>query len=243
MIASQYRTSTTFKSIHSGAFVVFLLLLSNTIWALGEIHTDTDSLRNKPEVTVDSIPLSTKDNPDTLTGRKKAKEKPVAPAQDSLEIVYIDHSPRLAVIYSMVLPGLGQAYNRKYWKIPLIYGGGAVIYYFFETNNDYYQRFKNAYNDKVDGLPISDEELIGMTKETLALNRDYYRRNRDYNIIFLGLLYTANIIDAMVDAHLLYYDISDDLSLKVTPQVMPQYDFARSQFTASAGVGLRLTFK
>ncbi|MFW5832328.1 MAG: DUF5683 domain-containing protein [Prolixibacteraceae bacterium] len=144
------------------------------------------------------------------------------------------HSPRKATIYSAILPGLGQAYNKKYWKIPIIYAGFGAIGYFINWNNDHYQFNKTAYqhltddNDETNAfMEIEAVRFYDLDNPTSRKNfrdgllrqQDYYRRNRDLLIIsFLGF-YGLNIIDASVDAHLYDFDISDDLTFHWQPSI------------------------
>ncbi len=142
------------------------------------------------------------------------------------------HSPQKAVIYSAILPGLGQAYNKKYWKIPIIYAGFGTIGYFIGWNNKYYGIYKQAYNDLTDGNSDTNsfEELkaaayYNLENQTeyenfrtgLSKQREYFRRNRDLLIISIVGFYGLNIIDASVDAHLFNFDISEDLTFNWQP--------------------------
>lgn len=129
------------------------------------------------------------------------------------------HSVGKAAIYSAVLPGLGQAYNRKYWKIPIIYAGFTVIGYFVVTNDKEYDQFKEAYIyvANSDTVPTDNPYVGKYTKDQLKASMDFYRRNRDLSIIIGVVWYTLNILEAYVDAHFFDYDISDDLSLHVSP--------------------------
>ncbi len=144
------------------------------------------------------------------------------------------HSPKRATIYSAILPGLGQAYNKKYWKIPIIYAGFGTIGYFIGWNNKYYNTYKLAYSDLTDDDPTTDSyndleatqyyDLENPTdynnfKTGLSKQQDYYRRNRDLLIISIVGFYGLNLIDASVDAHLFDFDISEDLSLNWQPSV------------------------
>jgi len=131
------------------------------------------------------------------------------------------HSPQKATLYSMVLPGLGQAYNQKYWKIPVIYTGFAVFTYFIIFNRNEYVKFRDAYDYKTRGdtlFPINNEYLK-YSEDQLIRGRDDYRRDLEFTYILAGLWYILNIVDATVDAHLFDYDISDDLSIKFSPAV------------------------
>ena len=157
---------------------------------------------------------------------------------DSTRIVELDqnaeevHSPRKATIYSAVLPGLGQAYNKKYWKIPVIYAGFAAFGYFIYWNNDNYQIMKQAYSDFTDGDPETNSYLdldgaqyydLGTEpddtnfKQAVLKQQDYYRRNRDLLVISIVGFYGLQIIDASVDAHFFDFDISEDLTLNWQP--------------------------
>ncbi len=157
---------------------------------------------------------------------------------DSTRIVEMDqqteevHSPRKATIYSAILPGLGQAYNKKYWKIPVIYAGFATMGYFIYWNNDNYGIMKRAYNDFTDDNPDTNSHLnldgaqfYDLTRESDAQSfrtnvqrqQDYYRRNRDLLIISIIGFYGLNLIDASVDAHFFDFDISEDLTMNWQP--------------------------
>ena len=158
---------------------------------------------------------------------------------DSTRIVEMDqqteevHSPRKATIYSAILPGLGQAYNKKYWKIPVIYAGFATMGYFIYWNNDNYGIMKRAYNDYTDDDPNtrSYENLDGASlydlennkthqeifKKNVLRQQNYYRRNRDLLVISIIGFYGLNLIDASVDAHFFDFDISEDLTMNWQP--------------------------
>ncbi|HSO89326.1 MAG TPA: DUF5683 domain-containing protein [Draconibacterium sp.] len=144
------------------------------------------------------------------------------------------HSPKRATIYSAILPGLGQAYNKKYWKIPIIYVGFGTIGYFIGWNNSNYNTYKLAYSDLTDSDPATDSyldldaaqyyDLENQTdynnfKSGLSKQSDYFRRNRDLLIISMVGFYGLNLIDASVDAHLFDFDISEDLTLNWQPAV------------------------
>lgn len=144
------------------------------------------------------------------------------------------HSPRKAALYSAMLPGLGQAYNKKYWKIPLVYGGFATIGYFIGWNNSNYKTSKNAYSDLTDNDPnttsymklkyieyynLENPSEVENLKRGLVRRQDYFRRNRDLLVILTAAFYGLNIIDASVDAHFFNWDISDDLTMNLKPSL------------------------
>ena len=135
------------------------------------------------------------------------------------------HSPRRATKLSLIFPGLGQIYNHKYWKLPIVYGGFGTIAYFYGVNHSEYTKFKNAYNfvttpgsDKLS--PVNDYVTRYNKNATLLLSgRDYYRRNLELTYIVAGVLYVLVAIDAQVDAQFFNFDVSNDLSLNIKPFV------------------------
>lgn len=120
-------------------------------------------------------------------------------------------SPAKASFYSAILPGLGQAYNRKYWKIPIVYAALGTSIYFYVWNSDNYKRYQEAYklriNGKTDDYPyLSESSLISAQKQ--------YKQDRDLSLFITIGLYALQIIEASVNAHLLMHNIDDNLSFK-----------------------------
>lgn len=150
------------------------------------------------------------------------------------------HSPTRAAIYSAVLPGLGQGYNRKYWKIPIVWAGFGVITYFIITNTNNYRDYKEAYTYVASGdSSYTDNELVGKYDEQQLLDaKNYYRRNMELSYIIGGLWYLLNIIDASVDAHFFDYDVSEDLSLRIDPVM----HIRRDNLKPVSGLKLTLNF-
>lgn len=180
---------------------------------------------------------------DTLTGETLSKDSldRLTTGQDSLAAKVRKknngkvHSPKKATIYSAVMPGLGQIYNRKYWKVPLVYIGFASLIYAIDWNNDYYTRYRQAYIDISDNDPTSnsfkeldieghwdfdDPAQVEQFKTRLENAKESTRRYRDLCIIGTAAFYAINIIDASVDAHFFDFDISDDLTMNWMPQPM-----------------------
>lgn len=163
------------------------------------------------------------------------------------------HSPHKASFYAAILPGLGQAYNKKYWKIPILYAGIGGVGYAIHFNSKHYKKYKAAYRDWIIDDPNNKSYLEfippNYTEEQIrtqhsdwfesALNskKQYYRRYRDLSYIGMIGIYALQIVDAAVDAHFYNFDISDDLSMQVQPSMLPPIpgDFS--------GVGLQLKFK
>jgi len=165
----------------------------------------------------------------------KGQDKP-SPNNNVLQEPYVKlHSPHKATIYSALIPGLGQVYNKKYWKLPIIYGATGILIYAFDFNNDEYNKFKTAYA-QMDAGEI--DSYLGYTdKEIILRIKDNFRRNRDLNVISLAAVYLLNIVDATVDAHLFDYEINDDLSLNIQPALRRTIDYQNTY-----GVAFRVTF-
>jgi hypothetical protein len=164
----------------------------------------------------------------------KAKEHKTK--NDSLR--HPPRNPKKAMLMAIV-PGLGQIYNHKYWKLPIVYTGFAVIGYFAITNRNYYKIYKEAYDCKVTNPDCKNELALKYDKATLQMIRDYYRRNMQLSYIIGGAWYLLQMIDANVDAHLSHWNISNNLSLEVTPVIQP-YDLPHSP--AYKGISLHFKF-
>ncbi|MGB5417612.1 DUF5683 domain-containing protein [Algibacter sp.] len=153
-------------------------------------------------------------------------------------------SPAKAAFYSAILPGLGQAYNKKYWKIPIVYGAIGTGIYFYIDNNKEYNRYRDAYKSRLAGY-TNDEFYLDSQGNQLSTPRvttakledaqQFYRRNKEISLLVTLGFYALNIIDANVDAHLLQYNVDENLSLA------PHYKF--NEFDAKSNVGLTLNFK
>ncbi len=151
-------------------------------------------------------------------------------------------SPRAAVLWA-IIPGGGQVYNRKYWKVPIIIGGMTALYYAISWNNNNLLEYAKAYSDIKSDDPMTNDSWIafvpagadpnsyrtnGSFQETLRHGRDFYRRNRDLSIIVSVGVYALSIIDAYVDAELAHFDISPELTLRATPTYIPSTTFPSS---------------
>lgn len=159
----------------------------------------------------------------TVSTSKKKKEKP--------DYSHLPKNPRKAVLLSAIVPGAGQIYNGKAWKVPILYAGIMTDIYFINFNNRRYQVFREALFAFDDG-DVTD--FPNLNREALVRNVDYWRRNRDLTILLLGVIYALNLIDANVDAHLSGFDISDDISLNVAPVF--------ENYLAQQHVGISLKF-
>lgn len=159
---------------------------------------------------------------------------------DSLSRPAIDPlSPSKAAFYSAILPGLGQAYNKKYWKIPIVYAALGTGIYFYIDNDNQYKRYRDAFKRRLAGF--TDDEFYG-TGSTPQISNDgliraqrTLRRNKEVSLLVTIGIYALNIIDANVDAHLLQYNVDENLALK------PHFNF--NELDATTNLGLTLDFK
>ncbi len=134
------------------------------------------------------------------------------------------HSPRLAALYSAIVPGMGQFYNEKYWKIPIVYALGVLAASQIKSNHQNYLLFRNVNFNIKDGNDANNNEIqdfinLGFDEERSDRYIDRFKRDRDYWIILAGLFYVLNIVDATVDAHLREFNINQDLSLNIQPSI------------------------
>ncbi len=174
---------------------------------------------------------------DTLTKRSVFKHKIV---------------PRIATIRSMILPGLGQAYNRQYWKLPLVAGAFVTLGMIAKYNNDRYQKYRDYYwtvsihpddpsYTPPSTVPVTYEDGITRELDANQLKRivDGFRRNREFTYIGMFVAWAFNVVDANVSAHLRTFDVTDDISLKIKPG----FDFNPYQNNLVAGLSLTFHFK
>jgi hypothetical protein len=137
---------------------------------------------------------------DTLSKAKKPHPYPV---------------PAKAMLFSAILPGSGQFYNKKYWKIPIVYAGLGTAAYFIITNNNYFNTYNNALKD------TSSHYYHLYGSSTLSNIVTYYHRNRDISVIAAVAVYLLNIVDANVDAQMHGFNVSDDISFRLSPTLLP----------------------
>jgi hypothetical protein len=136
-------------------------------------------------------------------------------------------NPRKAAILSAILPGMGQVYNKKTWKVPIVYAGFGTLVYFIRFNQNGYEKWKLAYIDiQEDG--VLDMDLgydFPLTIEQVDRTKNSYKRYRDLSIIGTAGFYILQIIDATVDAYLFDWDVSEDISLKIEPTIIQTPSF------------------
>lgn len=146
--------------------------------------------------------------------------------------------PGKATLYSLLLPGLGQAYNGEFWKIPIYIGGMGAAYYFYDTNNINYQRYRRIYKEATN----KDVPYTGpITSEQALYYRDVFRRYRDYSVLAIALVYLLQVIDANVFSYMHDFEIVDDMAFEVKPTViMPDTQLA---FNPAPAFGVSVGFR
>lgn len=169
-----------------------------------------------------------------------------AKAQDSTQVITDtiteitgkNHSPTKAALLSAVLPGAGQFYNRKYWKLPIVYAAVGGLSFAVGFNANKYKIYRKAIELREDEDSTTVDDFDGVyTAENLRTLKDYYRRNLDLSAIFLFVVHVLNIVDATVDAHLFEYDISDDLTMQWQPTI-----FMKTEQNKPLGIALKFKF-
>lgn len=144
------------------------------------------------------------------------------PERASLDSVQMKRQSPKKASWLALIPGAGQIYNKKYWKLPIVYGGmgatGYLIYYYGNLTSIYRKEYVARATGKTEDLS-TDAKIAGMTDDEVLLNRNIYRRNMEISVAACVIVYILSIVDASVDAHLFYYDVSDNLSLGVMPKI------------------------
>ena len=197
----------------------------------------------------DSAKVLTEDTTSVVISKKRAKEK-VKRDWNTWK-----PDPQRALWLALVIPGAGQIYNRKYWKLPIIYGGFMGCIYALSWNNMMYKDYSQAYLDIMDNDPNTASYNkflhLGRTitkdnearyKQLFKSRKDKYRRWRDMSFFVMLGVYAISVIDAYVDAELSVFDISKDLSLKVEPTVIPNRMGGNPLQAQSIGVNCSLNF-
>jgi hypothetical protein len=220
----------------------FLIILTGTIFiqpAKGQsaqslpAGRQTDSLPKKDSLHKNSLPVKNFAFLKMNCLRFKhdsvppISRKPIQPLKDSTGKK--KHDPRRATIYSAILPGAGQVYNGKFWKVPLVYAAIGIPVYFYFDNKSWYKKSQYALavtvnNSQGDSLnkvdPLLRTFVTNGDVNSIITIRDEVRKNQDYSVLFFLLFYGLNIVDATVDAHLRDFNVNSDLSFKVKPMII-----------------------
>ncbi len=204
--------------------VIFFFIFSLKIFAQISPN-DTIRVENRPKDSISTV--KTKSEIEVLTDIKQA----------NLQTSQPKFNPTKAGLYSAVLPGLGQFYNKKYWKIPIAWGGIGAGVGIALWNQKQYTRYRDAFTAELNGQTHEFSNIPGITKEALGRVQDRAKRQRDYAIAITALIYILNVVDAVVDAHL--YEGRNDPDLALKPTII--YDEFGKQNT-KAGLSLSYNF-
>lgn len=173
--------------------------------------------------------------PLVLAQNDSLRETPSTPLALKTRIIRAEDplSPSRAAFYSAVLPGLGQAYNKSYWKLPLVYAGIGTGMYFYFDNQKEYNKYRDIYRRRQNGF--RDDEFKNIDDERITRAMRQMRKNKDLSLVITMGIYILNIIDANVDAHLQQFNVDDDLSFQ------PTFEF--NEIDQKHQFGLRISYK
>ena len=192
--------------MRTNLLIITLLLITN-LFIKNNCHAQQDTTQNTKNVR--------KLTPEQKRAKKKARH------EKFLSTLPKNHNPKTATLLALI-PGMGQIYNRRYWKLPIVWGGLGVLGYFTATNYIEYGCYRKAYLHAVDEDPTTNYQctLDTLTNPAnLKIVRDAARTNSETFLLLSILVYGLTITDAFVDAHLMRFDIDDDLSMTVQPQM------------------------
>lgn len=210
-------------------FLLLLLVLCGT-----GLHTAAQAV---PDTSLNTV------IPDSLAERRRAElaprmeAVPPAPANAPLVAGPFQPNPKKSALYSAILPGAGQFYNREYWKVGLVYAGVGAATYFLIDNTKQYREFRRAYVARITDLNVQDEytnlwspDPI-QTRSNLQTLQDTYKRYLDLTVLLSVVGYTLQVLDALTFAHLKNFDVSRDITLRLAPVAAP-----------GGGIGVGLVF-
>jgi hypothetical protein len=241
--------------MHRQLIVIGIFLLAGTLWSSAQEVKELDAIDSMLVAIEDSLAK------DTVIPKVEAVEpsivvntppEEVKPAKDRATWM---PSPKKAMWLALVIPGGGQIYNRKYWKLPIVYGGIIGCLYAMNWNNNMYKDYSQAYLDLTDKDPATqsynmflhlgtqiDDKNKDRFKDIFKKRKDKFRRWRDLSFFVLLGVYALSVIDAYVDAELSNFDISKDLSLKVEPTILNNRSSSNPLDSSSLGLQCSLNF-
>ena len=219
--------------------ILICLLIFGVPQLMGQIIQTPDSNQNAVILDPDTVIIENTEKPRNNGSTIEQKTDSILriTSSDSFNApsYMFKPSPRKAVIYSAIFPGLGQVYNRQYWKLPILYSGFVGFTYAITWNNGYYRDYLGGYQDIMDSNPETnrwhnmlpygmDVESVDTQwfSDVLKQRKDYYRYYRDLSIIGTVALYMLAIVDAYVDAQLFDFDMSPDLSMRIGPTLLKE---------------------
>jgi len=223
--SEQYRVK-IFSNTYSKLIALTAFILINAVISHAQIVPDTAVQPVIPDtnaVATDSVRIMM----DTVAKATVDADTLVPPQRLPFTAV-----PKKAGLYSAIFPGMGQLYNRQYWKLPVIYAGMAVSGYFLIDNIKQYRDFRKVYIGRIDNDPTTKDDLTYTTDEVKLL-QDTYKKYTDLTVLFTALGYTIQVLDAVASAHLKNFDISPDISMRMQPVL----------YGNGVGLGIVMNFK
>jgi len=218
-------------------FIFFIVCFQNA-------YSQIDSILDVQQKANLALPVdSLLTESDTTSGKQEDKNQ--KPKKEKI------HSPKVAAWLSTAVPGLGQIYNRKYWKLPIVYVGlgatGFLIYHYNKNYVLYRTEYRYRLNPSVDivntGVKAApNPDFADLETENIYALETQNRRNMEICIIAISLVYILNIVDAAVDAHLMHYDISNDLSMRIIPCYNNSNLYSFSHIQNPFGLTLQFNF-
>lgn len=167
----------------------------------------------------------------------KPIETPIPIDKSEINLGFNHLAPSKAAFYSAVVPGLGQIYNKSYWKLPIAYSGLGISSYLYFQNQKEYNRWRNEYKKRLQGIHDTSDAYFGrLDNDRLIRGQRIFERNRDLALVVTIGIYALNILDANIDAHLKQFDISEDLSL------YPAMEYNHLNDTYQFGIVLNFKF-
>ena len=172
-----------------------------------------------------------------LSLQSNAQEEMSLKTIDTVKTTINPNAPAKAAFYSAVLPGLGQAYNKKYWKIPIVYIGLGIGIYSYTWNQKKYHEFRDEYKRRLDGTFDPNHPIYGdLDNDRLIRAQKFHQRNRDLSALITAGIYILNIVDANIDGHLMQFNVNDNLSIK------PDMNQNQIDYKFNYGMTLTLNF-
>ncbi len=239
-------------------FLAILLSINSMVKAqtpdtTGMVHSLIDSIASPATTQTDTITSPLSQTVKTTEAAKKVSAS-LQGTIDKTEIRRWTPNPKYALI-SAIIPGGGQIYNRKYWKLPIVYGAFTACYYAITWNTRTYNEYRNAYRDFLSEDPVTNNSWLAFApygakaedyakysqlKVTLKRGYDTFLRYRDMSYIITAGVYLLSVLDAYVDAELYTFDISPDLTMRITPDV--QWNNATGKTAPAVGLNCNFTF-
>jgi len=217
-------------------FISCIFLIFNIQYSIFHCNAQVDTTAIPIEqVFIEADTIIVVNEPNVINAKEVVSKTKKSTPADSVQVKR--HSPKKASWLALI-PGAGQIYNKKYWKLPIVYGGlgstGFLIYYYGGLTSTYRKEYVARANEDTENL---NPELANIHIDNILSLRNYYRKNMEICVAACAIIYMLSILDASVDAHLFYYDISENLSLGIKPKI--EYNPINGIATPSVGLVLK----